>query len=42
MELTPCQGERMTKYTIGDISRKLNVSNDAVRYYDKEGLLPFC
>ena len=31
----------MTKYTIGDISRKLNVSNDAVRYYDKEGLLPF-
>lgn len=40
MELTPCQGERMTKYTIGDISRKLNVSNDAVRYYDKEGLLP--
>lgn len=41
MELTPCQGERMTKYTIGDISRKLNVSNDAVRYYDKEGLLPF-
>ncbi len=41
MELTPCQGKRMTKYTIGDISRKLNVSNDAVRYYDKEGLLPF-
>lgn len=31
----------MQTYTIGDISRKLNVSNDAVRYYDKEGLLPF-
>ncbi|MCI3861382.1 MerR family transcriptional regulator [Lactococcus garvieae] len=31
----------MQTYTIGDISRKLNVSTDAVRYYDKEGLLPF-
>ena len=41
MELTPCQGGNMKKYTIGDISRKLNVSTDAVRYYDKEGLLPF-
>ena len=41
MELTPCQGENMQTYTIGDISRKLNVSTDAVRYYDKEGLLPF-
>jgi len=41
MELTPCQGEKMKTYTIGDISRKLNVSTDAVRYYDKEGLLPF-
>ena len=41
MELTPCQGENMQTYTIGDISQKLNVSTDAVRYYDKEGLLPF-
>ena len=32
---------KMQTYTIGDISRKLNVSTDAVRYYDKEGLLPF-
>lgn len=41
MELTPCQGENMQTYTIRDISQKLNVSTDAVRYYDKEGLLPF-
>lgn len=41
MELTPCQGENMKIYTIGDISRKLNVSTDVVRYYDKEGLLLF-
>jgi len=28
-------------YTIGDIATKLNVAPSTLRYYDKEGLLPF-
>ncbi|QHI73706.1 MerR family transcriptional regulator [Aminipila terrae] len=28
-------------YTIGEISKKLNVAPSTLRYYDKEGLIPF-
>ena len=28
-------------YTIGEMSKMLNVSSSKIRYYDKEGLLPF-
>lgn len=28
-------------YTIGEIAKRLNISPSALRYYDKEGLLPF-
>lgn len=28
-------------YTIGEISKMLNVAPSTIRYYDKEGLLPF-
>ena len=28
-------------YTIGDMAQKLNVAPSTLRYYDKEGLLPF-
>ncbi len=28
-------------YTVGEIAKKLNVAPSALRYYDKEGLLPF-
>ena len=28
-------------YTIGEIAKKLNVAPSTLRYYDKEGLLPF-
>ena len=28
-------------YTIGQASAKLNISIDTIRYYDKQGLLPF-
>lgn len=28
-------------YTIGEISKKLNIAASTLRYYDKEGLLPF-
>lgn len=28
-------------YTVGEIAKKLNVAASALRYYDKEGLLPF-
>lgn len=28
-------------YTIGDMARKMNVAPSTLRYYDKEGLLPF-
>jgi len=28
-------------YTVGQIAEKLNVSPSTLRYYDKEGLLPF-
>lgn len=28
-------------YTIGDMARKLGVTPSTLRYYDKEGLLPF-
>lgn len=29
------------KYTIGEMAKKLNVAPSTLRYYDKEGLLPF-
>ena len=28
-------------YTIGEMAQKLNVAPSTLRYYDKEGLLPF-
>lgn len=28
-------------YTIGEVAQKLNISAHTLRYYDKEGLLPF-
>lgn len=28
-------------YTVGEIAKKLNVAASTIRYYDKEGLLPF-
>ena len=28
-------------YTIGEMSKMLNVSSSTIRYYDKEGLFPF-
>lgn len=28
-------------YTVGEIARKLNIPPSTLRYYDKEGLLPF-
>ena len=28
-------------YTIGEMARLLNIAHSALRYYDKEGLLPF-
>jgi DNA-binding transcriptional MerR regulator len=28
-------------YTVGEIAKKLNVTASTLRYYDKEGLLPF-
>lgn len=28
-------------YTVGEMAKKLNVTASALRYYDKEGLLPF-
>lgn len=28
-------------YTIGEIAKKMNVAPSTLRYYDKEGLLPF-
>lgn len=28
-------------YTVGEMSKKLNVTPSTLRYYDKEGLLPF-
>ena len=28
-------------YTVGEIAEKLNIAPSALRYYDKEGLLPF-
>lgn len=28
-------------YTIGEMAKKLNVASSTLRYYDKEGLLPF-
>lgn len=29
-------------YTIGEMSKMLNVSSSTIRYYDKEGLVAFC
>lgn len=31
----------MKYYTIKDAAKKMNVSTSTIRYYDKEGLLPF-
>ena len=31
----------MKTYTIGQAARRMNVSVDTLRYYDREGLLPF-
>ena len=31
----------MKNYTIGEIAKKYDVSTDTLRYYDKEGLIPF-
>ena len=31
----------MMFYTIGEIAKKLNIPPSTLRYYDKEGLLPF-
>ena len=28
-------------YTVGEIAKKMNVAPSTLRYYDKEGLLPF-
>ena len=28
-------------YTVGEIAKKMNVAASTLRYYDKEGLLPF-
>jgi DNA-binding transcriptional MerR regulator len=28
-------------YTVGEMAKKLNVAASTLRYYDKEGLLPF-
>lgn len=28
-------------YSIGEVAKKLNLSTSTLRYYDKEGLLPF-
>lgn len=28
-------------YTVGEIAKKLHVAPSTLRYYDKEGLLPF-
>ena len=28
-------------YTVGEVAKKLNVATSTLRYYDKEGLLPF-
>lgn len=28
-------------YTIGEVSKKMDISPSTLRYYDKEGLLPF-
>jgi DNA-binding transcriptional MerR regulator len=28
-------------YTVGEVAKKLNISASTLRYYDKEGLLPF-
>ena len=28
-------------YTVGEMAQKLGVSASTLRYYDKEGLLPF-
>lgn len=44
LELTSGQGKRRRNflaYKIGDIAKKMNVSVDTIRYYDKEGLMPF-
>ena len=28
-------------YTIGEMAKRLNVAPSTLRYYDKEGMLPF-
>ena len=34
-------GEKIMVYTVGDAAKMLNVAPSTLRYYDKEGLLPF-
>lgn len=29
------------EYLIGDVAKKMNINSSAIRFYDKEGLLPF-
>jgi DNA-binding transcriptional MerR regulator len=31
----------MMIYTVGEVAKKLNIAASTLRYYDKEGLLPF-
>lgn len=31
----------MKEYTIGEAAKKVNLTSHTIRYYDKEGLLPF-
>lgn len=28
-------------YTVGEMAKKLNIAASTLRYYDKEGLMPF-
>jgi DNA-binding transcriptional MerR regulator len=35
------EGEKTMTYTIGEVAKLLNLSVFTIRYYDKEGLLPF-
>ncbi len=34
-------GLKMKVYTIGEVSKQMGLSVEAIRYYDREGLLPF-
>ncbi|SLL05491.1 Putative transcriptional regulator, MerR family [Mycobacteroides abscessus subsp. abscessus] len=46
IELTKClskggEDTRMNTYSISEVAKKLNLTVYALRYYDKEGLMPF-